>query len=263
VVSNLNNIGLPSAFSVPGTSLPVPALQSTSLLSLPATGQSLSAGLDPLSSFKSALYSIRSTISAILSRPGGTGALPKPAGAASTGKPLNIVQIDDFSTDKTGFNHGQEIANTLSQDGNANIQKYDISKGGNRLQNISNALDDVIAKAQNGESIDAVNLSQQDLDDNSPIAQEIRSKIDTLSSLGVPVAVAAGNGGPGKTNSLAGRNSFNVASTTNGAVNGDSGRGNVTAEGRTTSFATANFALQLAEMHAQGYTSGQLLNMMA
>jgi hypothetical protein len=267
VVSNLNNIGPQSAFAAP-TALPGQSPLAAAALPL-ANPQAMASMFNPLAGYGNAMSNISSSISMMIAntiRRFSTPAAPSTtqrstATGGGAGRP-KIVQIDDFSTDRNGFNHGQEIAKTLNSDGNVDLQQYDVSRGGNRLTNISNALDDVIARVQNGETVDAINISLQDLD-NSPISQQIRNKIDQLSSLGVPVAVAAGNGGPGARNALTTNTSFNVASTTNGVRNNNSGVGNVQAEGRTTSFATANLARQLAEKHAQGYTSGQLLNIMA
>jgi hypothetical protein len=76
------------------------------------------------------------------------------------------------------------------------------------------------------------------------------------------VVVAAGNNGPGQRNALAANSSFNVASTTNGVLNRTSGLGNVAAEGGTTSFATANLSRDIARLHAQGYSNGQILNIL-
>ncbi len=156
-----------------------------------------------------------------------------------------VAEIDDFTTDNTGFNHGAEIANTLNPDGSVNVLKFNIGGSGDRLAKIANSLDTVIARVKNGETIDAVNLSQQDFS-NSPETAQVRAKIDELAALGVPVAVAAGNNGPSQHNSLISNKAFAVQSATNGLANPNSGLGNVTAEGRTTSFATANFTRQLA-----------------
>jgi hypothetical protein len=181
--------------------------------------------------------------------------LPAPSASLGTpapgGRPPRIAQIDDFTTDNTGFNHGAEVAKTLNPDGKTNLLQMNIGGGGDRLTHISNALDNVIARVKKGETIDAVNLSQQDFS-NGPQAAQIRAKIDQLSTLGVPVAVAAGNNGPNQHNDLISNKAFSVESTTNGQVNSDSGIGNVQAEGRTTSFATANFARQIALKHAAG-----------
>lgn len=187
-------------------------------------------------------------------------AAPRSAGSAAgaAGRQLKIVELDDFSVA-----HGNEIAKTLTRDGDVDLERVDLSRGGgNRLASMSTALDNLIERARNGETIDAVNISQQDFG-NSGLAGEVRRKIDLLSDLGVPVAVAAGNNGPNQKNSLTGTKSFNVMSTTNGTVNRTSGTGNVSAEGQTTSFATANLAVQLARLRAQGLSNGQILNTLA
>lgn len=172
---------------------------------------------------------------------------------AGGGRP-KIVQIDDFTTDNTGFNHGREVGNAIlsSSGGNANLEQIDVSGGGSRSGKIANALRQVVQRVQNGEQVDAINISQQDFG-NSADAQEVRQLIDQLSAMGVPVAVAAGNNGPGAVNQLASNSGFVVEST--GA---NSGRGNVRAEGRTTSFATANLVGRLAAAHAQGLSLNQI-----
>lgn len=184
----------------------------------------------------------------------------QPAGNASGGKPV-IAQIDNFTPDDTGFNHGAEVGQELSKNG-ATVERFDISGQGDSAQKISSALDQVIQKVKSGQQIDAVNLSQQDFE-NGQNEAAVRNKIEQLSALGVPVAVAAGNNGPNQTNQLTTASSFNVASKTNGVVNADSGVGNVQAEGRTTSFATANLTTQLAAQHANGLSAQQMFNQLA
>lgn len=259
MASTFNNLALIPGLSLP-TSLPAAAPSSAATLSqIAAASNGLGATslTSPLGSFRSLMSSITSSVlnTPAIPRRTTTGA-PAPRTAGASNGALKIVQIDDFSSA-----HGQEIANTLTQDGDVSLEQYDISKGGNRLANISSSLDDLITRARNGEKIDAVNISQQNFD-NSSLSNEVRRKIELLSDLGVPVAVAAGNGGPNQQNGLAANNSFNVASTTNGVRNRDSGLGNVSAEGQTTSFATANMATQLARLHAQGYSNGQIFNML-
>ena|GEM_PF-3081733 len=261
MASTFNNIGLNPGLNLPGSLVAPAAASPLPQATAPGLGLSLP-GLNslssPLGSFQALMASIGNNVGAFMNFP----TIPK-RGAGTTfsspspgGNPLKIVAIDDFSS-----GHGQEITKTLAQGGDVDVQQYDISKGGNRLANISSSLDDVIARVRNGETIDAVNLSQEDFG-NSSLGNEVRRKIELLSDLGVPVAVAAGNGGRNQVNSLAASNSFNVGSTTNGVLNRSSGIGNVTAEGQTTSFATANLTSQLARMHAQGYSNGQIFSML-
>jgi len=160
------------------------------------------------------------------------------------------VEIDSFITDSQGFNHGEQVAKTINANNDINVIKMDISSG-DGYANVSNALDQVLARLKNGEHIDAVNLSQQAYVENAQAA-EIRAKLDQIAAMGVPVDVAAGNDGPNKTNVLVSAHSFSVASTTNGVVNASSGKGNVNAEASTTSFAAAEFTRQIALLHAAG-----------
>ena len=175
-------------------------------------------------------------------------AVRAPSTAAST-KPT-VVEIDNFVTDSQGFNHGEQVAKTINANNDINVIKMDISSG-DGYANVSNALDQVLARLKNGERIDAVNLSQQAYTENAKAA-EIRAKLDQIAAMGVPVDVAAGNDGPNQTNVLVSAHSFSVASTTNGVVNASSGKGNVNAEASTTSFAAAEFTRQVALLHAAG-----------
>jgi hypothetical protein len=190
----------------------------------------------------------------------GTTATSAGTAGASTGR-LRIAQIDTF----TGSTHGQEIANTLrsgggdpSLAGKIDLLQFDIANGnGGTSQNINNALQNIVQRVQSGEQIDAVNMSLQDFS-NGAQEQQTRALVDQLAALGVPVAIAAGNNGPNQQNQLGGANTFNVQSATNGQINATSGRGNVTADGQTTSFAAANLAPVLAAKKAQGQTIGQI-----
>lgn len=193
---------------------------------------------------------------------------PVPAGAAPPGGPvtkgsafngnLRIAQIDNFSDA-----HGNEIANTLKKGGadaglggKVDLLQFDINNGGpNKVANINAALSDIISRVQRGEKIDAVNISLQG---DGADTKQTSALVDQLISMGVPVAVAAGNNGPNVHNGLEGGNSFNVQSATNGQLNGTSGRGNITANGQTTSFATANLTPLLAMLRAQGLSIAQI-----
>jgi hypothetical protein len=191
----------------------------------------------------------------------GTASAGTAAASPSAGNGrLTIAQIDSF----TGTTHGQEIANVLkngggdsSLAGKVDLIQFDIAKNGNTSQNINDALQSVIQQVQSGTKIDAVNMSLQDFQ-ASATSKQTSALVDQLAALGVPVAVAAGNSGPGQVNQLEGNNSFNVQSATNGQINATSGKGNVTANGQTTSFATANLAPVLAAKHAQGLSVAQI-----
>lgn len=230
-------------------------------------GNQTSATPDPTATSSAADAAPQSPISSLMSMlssmlpGGGSGALDTTNAPASNGQ-LNIAQIDDFSTDRTGFNHGQEIAKTLNPDGSTNLMQFNIAGGGDRTQNISNALDSVLAKVKSGQRVDAVEIPQVDANDNAT-TQAIRAKIEQLTQAGVPVILAAGNNGPGQHNFLETNSSFNVENTVNGRVSSQSGQGNVKAEGRTTSFASANLALQVARLKAQGESVGQIFSQLA
>jgi hypothetical protein len=173
---------------------------------------------------------------------------------------LNIAALDDF----TGSSHGDNIAKTLENGGGdaglagkVNVQKFNISNGS--TSQINDSLKQIIAQVKNGGSIDAVNISQQAL--NSTSDTTLTSQlVDQLAAMDIPVAIAAGNGGPQKHNYLEGNNTFNVSSSTNGQVNASSGEGNVVADGETTSQATANLSPILALRHRLGMTNQEIFN---
>ncbi|MBS2037748.1 hypothetical protein JST97_22380 [bacterium] len=146
-----------------------------------------------------------------------------------------VAVVDDFAS---GSGHGQEVAGTIQQDG-ARAAGFDVNGGG-----VSRALDNVIAAAQNGQHFDAVNLSQQNFQASQETAA-VQQRIQVLQSMGIPVVVAAGNGGGNQTNQYALGAAYVAASQS-----GDSGRGNVVGQGGTTSLASANVAAAVARMHA-------------
>ena len=168
--------------------------------------------------------------------------------------------IDSFS-DST---HGNEIASSLLRggadaglSGKVQLEKFDV-RGGSVGQ-INTHLESIIQKVLNGETIDAVNISQQALN-STPETSRTSQLIEQLSALGIPVAVAAGNGGSNAHNYLTGKQSFNVSSANQGVLNATSGRGNIISEGMTTSFATANLAPLLALRHRLGLSNQAMRN---
>lgn len=155
-------------------------------------------------------------------------------GIVNGGAPT-VAVVDDFNS---GSGHGQEIAGTIQQDG-ARTAGFDVNGGG-----VSRALDNVITAAKNGQHFDAVNLSQQNFQASQETAA-VQQRIQVLQSMGIPVVVAAGNGGPNQTNQYATGAAYVAQSQS-----ADSGRGNVVGAGGTTSFASANVAAAVAKMHA-------------
>jgi len=153
----------------------------------------------------------------------------------------NVAVIDDFSTS----NHGREISGII-QNGGSNTQGFDVTQNGGGASGVASALDNVIGQAKSGKHFDAVNLSQQNFQ-ASQGTQAVQQRIQVLEQMGIPVVVAAGNGGPGQTNQYAIGASYVAASGSP-----DSGRGNVLGAGQTTSQAAANVTAQVARMHAQG-----------
>ncbi len=171
----------------------------------------------------------------------------------------SVAVVDTFVNDGTGFNHGQEVANTIQAGGAQTLQFNLAGKAGTNEEKIDASLKDVLAQVQAGADIDVVNLSQFNPSNNADI-DSIRQTIDQLGALGVPVLVAAGNNGPNARNALGNSaNAILVENTVGGTVSGQSGQGDVAFEGRTTSFATAGLSGQVATRLAQGQSLPQIL----
>jgi hypothetical protein len=173
----------------------------------------------------------------------------QPAQQANNGR-LRIAVIDDFSTDRTGFNHGESVEQEITRGGNVDTVRFDRARQGQA--GIAGSLEEIVQRVRNGEQIDAVNLSQAHFQATGD-TQRVQSAVAELKNLGVPVAIAAGNNGPNQVNQLTSNNSFNVSNGT-----AQSGQGNITAQGRTTSFATANLVTQLAQLKSQGLSVDQI-----
>lgn len=171
--------------------------------------------------------------------------------AGALGAPT-VAVIDDFVTDSDGFNHGQEIAGIIQGQG-VNAVRLNIDNGGSRDAAILQALDNVLGAVRQGQHFDAVNLSQQNFQ-GSQVSGAISQRIQALQSFGVPVVVAAGNGGAGARNTLANGAAFVVENADAfGNRAADSGVGNVRASGRFTSQAAATVAAQVALQRSRGF----------
>ncbi|MBY0403196.1 MAG: hypothetical protein K2X66_04805 [Cyanobacteria bacterium] len=90
-----------------------------------------------------------------------------------------------------------------------------------------------------GDKPDVINISQF-IGQSSADTQKVQQLIKDLTAQGVKVVVAAGNNGPNQKNALAPAEADTVSNGTN-----QSGPGNVTGSGRTTSFAAANRTAEL------------------
>ena len=176
---------------------------------------------------------------------------------ANQQRPPVVAVIDDFVAGQGGYNHGQEIAGIIERDGVA-TQRFNINDGNSREQNILRALDQVLAQAQAGQRVDAVNLSQASFQ-NSPLTAAIQQRIQALEGAGIPVVVAAGGNGANQANQLGRGASFVVENSGFGSEfrANDSGLGNIRAEGRFTSQATASVAAKVARLRHQGLSTGQ------
>ena len=176
------------------------------------------------------------------------------AGILGSGGPV-VAVLDDFSQ---AGGHGDEIAGLIAG-GGATAAKYNINTGGDLAGNIANSLSGVISRVQNGAQVDAVNLSQQSFQDSGNSAA-VQQRIAQLQAMGIPVVVAAGNGGPGQQNALARGAALQVENSARGseARASSSGIGNVRSEGAFTSQATANVSVQAARAHTQGQSVQQI-----
>ncbi|HEY9685873.1 MAG TPA: hypothetical protein V6C52_02735 [Coleofasciculaceae cyanobacterium] len=171
-------------------------------------------------------------------------------------KPDNLIHahaIDNFTPDPNDdqFNHGETGSRKIEAggadpalQGRVVVHRYNVGfpEGDLLVQTdtwagkIAAVLDVIIAKAQaDPASVDVVNISLQDFDE-TPNAWLVREKTRELLTMGIPVAVAAGNRGPEAWNTLADGNAFVVQSTDNGQLREESGPGNMRAEGGSTSF---------------------------
>lgn len=168
------------------------------------------------------------------------------APARAAGKP-RIAVIDDFTSNQNGFQHGTEVSNAASQAaGGADIERLN----GQGPAAIANSLTQLRDRAKAGDKVDVVNISQF-VQGSNP---QIQGLISELKSLGVPVVVAAGNNGPNQANGIGGGAAVTAANGTN-----QSGPGNVTGNGRTTSFAAADVSGRLAKLIASGTPMDQAL----
>jgi hypothetical protein len=173
-------------------------------------------------------------------------AQPASAPARASGQP-RIAVIDDFVSNDKGFQHGSEVASTASSAaGGASIEKLD----GRGPAAIASSLTQLRDRAKAGDKVDVVNISQF-VQGSNP---QIQGLISELKSLGVPVVVAAGNNGPSQANGIGGGAAVTAANGTN-----QSGPGNVTGNGRTTSFAAADVSGRLAKLIAGGTPMDQAL----
>ncbi|HEY9685872.1 MAG TPA: hypothetical protein V6C52_02730 [Coleofasciculaceae cyanobacterium] len=201
--------------------------------------------------------------------------IASPEGDTYAGRPIQIHVIDIFTpnTADRNFNHGETTSGMIlsgstdtSLVGKMVIHRYNVGQPAGSLPwqtddwagKIALVLETIIAKARlNPASVDAVNVSLQDFDD-TPNARRVRKRINELLLMGIPVAVAAGNLGPEARNTLMARNAFVVSSTEGGALRPESGKGNVRAEGRSTSFATAAVTPLLARARAEGKSLSEI-----
>lgn len=185
------------------------------------------------------------------------------------GRVLNVHVIDIFTPVATddNFNHGETVCRKIASGGIDPslagwiiFHRYNVGQpagGSPELTDqwagkIAQVLESIVTKAKaNPQAVDAVNISLQDFDE-TPNTRRVRARINELLLLGIPVVIAAGNMGPGARNTLAVRNAFVVVATENGELKEDSGKGNVRAEGRSTSFAAVAATPLLARARAEG-----------
>lgn len=175
---------------------------------------------------------------------------------------VTVAQLDDFNNQ-----HGANMASIIRQGGHEpqlagqtqllQYQVIDHQNPANSNNAIADALEDVIIRVQNGQDIDAVNMSLQSFG-NDPGSARVRQRIEQLTRMNVAVLVAAGNEGAQNVNTLATPGALVVQSATGGVRNQSSGLGNIQSEGPYTSEATAALAPQVAAMMNAGMTVPQM-----
>ena len=172
---------------------------------------------------------------------------------------VRVAVIDDFVAEQGGFNHGENIDGIITSNG-AQTVRFNIDNGGNRNQNMAAALQQIAARAANGEQFDAVNISQQDFQANGN-TEAVNRGIQLLqNNFGIPVVVAAGNNGANNANVLASGAAFVVENSALGQEGRaeTSGVGNIRSEGEFTSQATANVSARVAQLKEQGLSPQQI-----
>ncbi|MEB3285951.1 MAG: hypothetical protein VKJ04_00455 [Vampirovibrionales bacterium] len=216
------------------------------------------------------------TANGSLAAPAPTAAIGGALGSAPAGTKGNaggltrnvvIAQIDNFSTDQSGFNHGEEMAKTMrsgggdpSLAGKVDLLQFQINNGS--VRDIADYLEQITAAVQSGQTIDAVEIPQFV---STPDADTARANaaIEQLSALGVPVVVAAGNSGPQQNNALGNSGAFLVQNLERGQIDPESGTGNILFQGPTTSYASANLATVVAAKKALGLSMDQIVQQLS
>lgn len=195
-------------------------------------------------------------------------------GPVNDSRRLKIAVIDNFNPDSDplyqGFgSHGDYISNQIRSGGadprlagRIDLLQYDAGTpgqgaGDTSTEKIKNALMDVYNRAQNGEDIDAVNLSQASFGESQNNA-EIRQLLEDLRGMNIPVSVAAGNSGAQEQNFMASNGQFEVEAARNGQRVERSGLGNIQEEGEYTSFAAADLTPLLAARNDQGLSIDEM-----
>ncbi|MGE0495641.1 MAG: LysM peptidoglycan-binding domain-containing protein [Vulcanimicrobiota bacterium] len=175
-------------------------------------------------------------------------------GGAPDGQ-VRVAVIDDWTPEENGFNHGANIDGIIRAGGQGiETIQFDLNDPAGRNVGIENALDQIASRAAQGEQFDAVNISQQDFvrtGQTEQLAQTIEALQDVF---GIPVVVAAGNGGANANNLLAETAAFRVENSDFGSEQraATSGTGNIRSEGEFTSQATANVTSRVAQLRESG-----------
>ncbi len=201
-------------------------------------------------------------------------------GVVNKPDPVDVFVVDDFNPDLKnpgqqnqngeGFNHGETVSSIIQKGGNqpnleakVKIKVHDVNvnvgNDSNRTQVIADALGKIATRAkQDPNSVDAVNLSQEQ-SSQTPQSKKVQEQIDQLTTLGIPVVVAADNFGPDKPNQLAPDSAVTVASADeNNHLNNDSGPGDIVAVGRSTSFAAPQVTAIAGYEKQHGFTPAQI-----
>ena len=189
---------------------------------------------------------------AVQAPPPAAAPAPAPAPRPANVQPV-IVQLDDFVT-AAGDTNEQILTSQGAKVVPINVNKDQTQS---RATSVAQGIDQVLQMVQSGQQVDVVNIQQQDFAPSADSAH-IRSVVDQLSALGIPVVISAGLSQStninGERNQFGTANSFNVQAVDNlGGVTPLPG--NVSHTG---THAPARVSVEIATLKAQGATLAQI-----
>ncbi|MDX2084058.1 MAG: hypothetical protein SFZ03_01550 [Candidatus Melainabacteria bacterium] len=192
-----------------------------------------------------------------------------PAAATNRNDGLTtIALLDDWfpkpdNNDPTGglgFNHGMTMAGIAQGEGANRIIGYNTGfPNVDRIQQLTFAAQDINRRLDAGEDIDSVVIAQE-ARNLTPEVANLHVELQKIMAKGVPVVVASDNFRDGTPNALAPQGAIIVmASDRQNRFNPVSGPGNVMAEGRFTSQASAAVGAMAAQLEDFGLSNSQIL----